>query len=587
MHSDTLTDVQTADIVSNLISQYLDPTSTFESCPDCLPGSTDADDDPTTPCGPCAVGRFSAEIGLAGVCAGTCPTGQSLTVTGATDSSHCNECAPGTFEDAGVCTPCPIGSFSVASGASGPDSCTSCPDGQSSVAGAVSCSAAGCTDPYATNYDANAIVDLGSCEYTCSSLRAAAQVQPGLPGSCVIYDSANGSWKRYDSNDLETGDAAFRIGSTRNGPLQYGQEHWIIQGRPLAGSTVDAGLYPPYAVGTSGERTSGLQTGNSRVHVRYTDISSSTPTTATSNSGCAVRMQADMCTMPDGAGGVSCFTVFDHVNFADSTCDYGGSTGIYGADQQSDLEPTVSMSYVTYSGNVASRNGGAIRTGGGVQVYSNCAFNGNEAIQEKGGAIYVAHEQSAVVASFTSTSFSNNVAPEGGAIYMVGDCSVTFTSVSFNFNKGRANGGSICVMESAYLETTDVTFTGDTAAGLGRHIYANAARLLIQDTVFSPYDDGGLGVYLADTAAGCEATPCAAGESCGYNNFSLTCTQCPQFTYSADGITCGICAPGSAPRADRTTCEACAADEYSQYGTMCQKAICGKYTGCITTGLSS
>ncbi len=581
MHSDTLTDVQTTDIVSNLISQYLDPTSTSETCPDCLPGSTDADNDPTTPCDLCAVGRFSAEIGLAGECGGTCSTGRSLTVTGSTDGSHCSECAPGTFEEAGVCTPCPIGSFSVASGASGADSCISCPDGQSSVAGAVSCSASGCTDPYATNYDDNALVDLGSCEYTCSSLRAAAQVEPGLPGSCVIYDSASDSWKRYDSSDLETGDAAFalRIGIARDGPLVYDQEHWIIQGRPLAGSTVDAGLYPPYAVGAA---SSNLQTGNSRVHVRYADFSSLTPTTSARNSGVAVRMQSDGCTFPDGAGGVSCFMVFDHVNFADSTCDYGGSTGIYGSDQQSDSEPTVSMSYVTFSGNVGSRNGGALRTGGGAQVYSNCAFNGNEAVQEKGGAIYMAHEQTAVVASFTSTSFSNNVAPEGGAIYLVGDCSATFTAVSFNFNRGKANGGSIYVTESAYLEMTDVTFVNDMAAGLGRHMYANAARLLVRDTVFSPDDDGGLGVYLADTAAGCEATPCAAGESCSYNNFSLTCTPCPQFTHSADGITCGICAPGSAPSADKTTCETCAADEYSEYGTMCQKAICGEHTGFVS-----
>jgi predicted outer membrane repeat protein len=483
-------------------------------------------------------------------------------------------------EIAGVCTPCPVGTFSVTSGTSGADSCAACPDGQSSAAGSVACSSSGCTDPYATNYDANAIVDLGLCEYTCSSLRAIAQVGD-VPGSCLIYDSASDSWKRYDATDAETGGAVFRIGSSRDGPFQFGGEHWIVQGRPLAGSTVDAALYPSYAVGEPSELAyAGFQTGNTRMHIRYTDISSVTATTSTRNSGAAMRLQSDACTMEDGAGGISCFIFFDHVNFADSACDYGGSTGIYGADLQTVSTPTVSMSYVTYSGNTAIRNGGAIRTGGGAQTYSNCAFDGNEAVEEFGGAIYMAHEQSTVVASLTSTAFKNNVSPEGGAVYMTGDCSATFTSVSFMDNLGRANGGSIFVA-GARLEVIDTNFVHDFAAGLGVHIYARTADLLVRGTVFSPdEDDGSLGVYLVDTAAGCDATPCAAGETCSYSDFSTTCSPCPQFTYSSDGLACSICAPGSAPSADKTTCEACPADTYSQYGTECASSGSGSPTYC-------
>eukprot|EP01043_Picozoa_sp_COSAG02_P018354 COSAG02_NODE_856_length_16468_cov_131.787831_13_plen_748_part_00 len=71
-------------------------------------------------------------------------------------------------------------------------------------------------------------------------------------------------------------------------------------------------------------------------------------------------------------------------------------------------------------------------------------------------------------------------------------------------------------------------------------------------------------------AAGCETNPCAAGESCSFDGSSTTCRPCPEYTYSTDGVVCGLCQPGQAPNADKSGCETCREGSYSEFGVVCR-----------------
>lgn len=204
----------------------------------------------------------------------TCPAGTSITTTGAVDASGCADCPAGTHESAGVCTLYAAGTSSTAVGSTDAATCVACATG-GSAAGSTSCIAeAGCKDSRATNYDSAALVDTGLCEYTCDGLRTSIGIT--IAGGCLIHDLTSG-WGRY------LADGTYNSANMFNVVPQT--EHWVVQGRPLAGSTVDAPLYSAYPL------PGGIATMDARIDARYLDISKQGIVTAGRSHGPALTLE--------------------------------------------------------------------------------------------------------------------------------------------------------------------------------------------------------------------------------------------------------------------------------------------------------
>ena len=111
-----------------------------------------------------------------------------------------------------------------------------------------------------------------------------------------------------------------------------------------------------------------------------------------------------------------------------------------------------------------------------------------------------------------------------------------------------------------------------TDIGIGDSIAINTPlSIKIQDTTMEPFE-GARTMFLGGALGGCDEHPCELGNSCGYTNYSLSCTPCPLGTVGADGIACLPCAAGKGPNQNQTTCEPCLGTLYSTFG-VCQECL--------------
>lgn len=115
------------------------------TCTKCLPGTTDDDFNASTPCVDCSAGYHNTETGLVGECP-VCSGGTYA----APGSENCTACLPGTSDDdrdpSTPCVDCPPGHYNP-----NPrlfDECPFCDIGQYASAGSVNCTncLAGTTD---------------------------------------------------------------------------------------------------------------------------------------------------------------------------------------------------------------------------------------------------------------------------------------------------------------------------------------------------------------------------------------------------------------------------------------------------------
>jgi hypothetical protein len=241
LHTVALSDTAVLDVIGNLRSR-IDPSVPPQlKCEPCVSGTFDGDADPSTTCSMCDSGRFSDVIG-ASVCSGTCEIGSTILQEGAISASVCTLCPSGSFgsrsalldDTTTICVPCKRGRISATIGSDSNETCSMCPSGQFSGSGWQMCEPSGCSDALADNYVPHATIDDGSCIYNCPDLWN--QTRGGNQnGGCVIYGS--GEWRQFAANGTSVGD----------GPVGHFLEgHWIVQGRPLAGSTPDAPEYASY-----------------------------------------------------------------------------------------------------------------------------------------------------------------------------------------------------------------------------------------------------------------------------------------------------------------------------------------------------
>ncbi|MCX6050323.1 MAG: beta-propeller fold lactonase family protein [Chloroflexi bacterium] len=166
---------------------------------------------------------------------------------------------------------------------------------------------------------------------------------------------------------------------------------------------------------------------------------------------------------------------------------YGGAIAISGSDK-------LKVSLTNFSGNIASKGGGALVNQGATLELSDTAFNGNIAYaigdSQGGGAIF---NGSNSAFSMVRTIFNGNLTPKGsgGAIYNNLSAATTIISDTlFNGNISgdlatKGQGGAIYTEED--MNITRSTFNANIATkdGLGGAILNNKAALLkVTNTTF-------------------------------------------------------------------------------------------------------
>lgn len=153
-----------------------------------------------------------------------------------------------------------------------------------------------------------------------------------------------------------------------------------------------------------------------------------------------------------------------------------------------------------FTGNSAER-GGAIGImaaedtykEGGIAIFNNCTFSGNQAIDTsgngtpgdmQGGAIYIIRKSKLTVNN--SSFIENSAIDEGGAIYASGESTINLSNNEFSLNNtvssDTGNGGAISV-HSSELTSVNSTYENNMAARSAGAIYISYVGASEKDSV--------------------------------------------------------------------------------------------------------
>jgi predicted outer membrane repeat protein len=552
LHTSTLSDRHTIDVVGALRTWMLPGTPPPPVCEDCTPGYADHDINPTTACEECQIGRYSNAT-RATACTSTCTTGATLSHAGSASDSGCTPCLAGAFgkvvNGTAVCSLCAPGTFSTTVGANDESACAACPLGRFSGTGWYHCQPSGCLDEWASNYDSEALVDSGECTYSCPNLWE--KVSHGAShGGCLIFQG--GTWERRAPN-----------GSAIVGPIpddsiaddqamfrEVVGETWIVQGHHLAGATREAPVYVELASnGAELYVAAPVSSDESRLTLRYVALQDHVE-----HHG---HMYQTVVSKGDGA-----HLALDHVAIQRNIMTSGGiTTGLGGGFTWESMACT---------DNVAVNPGGCFQfaTGDGSgntlrnsQLHRNSLSSAGAA--RGGGAIYMWSFTDLDVAF---TEFVGNRATRGGAIYVSANAVLGLQQCFFAENTAQVVGGAIAA-EMATIEIDSVLFVSNHASALGAALHIDQPQeVMVLNTTFDPFVDGALVVFIGGRLAGCDEHPCNPGHSCSYSKYSLACTVCPETQMSTDGLQCSRCAAGEQPNDNQTGCVPCEGNAFSTSG---------------------
>jgi predicted outer membrane repeat protein len=150
---------------------------------------------------------------------------------------------------------------------------------------------------------------------------------------------------------------------------------------------------------------------------------------------------------------------------------------------------TVTIDGLSITGGGERDYGGAVLfVGAGTLAITSAAFSGNDAPGEYGGAVGSYSAGQLLVSASTFTGNGSASVSNGGAIYWEGD--VTIDSSTFANNTAR-DGGAIYLGTGSSLTTSNSTFTGNDSVVSGGAIYADPGTLLdIQTSTLSGNDAG-------------------------------------------------------------------------------------------------
>lgn len=154
--------------------------------------------------------------------------------------------------------------------------------------------------------------------------------------------------------------------------------------------------------------------------------------------------------------------------------------------QETDKGGDIKFADVTFDGNKASTNGGAIFNDANTnaELSGTVVFSGNEA-GNAGGAIFVADASSSMEIA-SGAVFKSNSAKLGGAIYNKGNLG-TLDGVTFEDNTAETNGGAILNSNGGTIASiTNSIFKNNTSTnGDGAAIYNKGGEIAeISNTVF-------------------------------------------------------------------------------------------------------
>lgn len=154
--------------------------------------------------------------------------------------------------------------------------------------------------------------------------------------------------------------------------------------------------------------------------------------------------------------------------------------------QETDKGGDIKFADVTFDGNKASTNGGAIFNDANTnaELSGTVVFSGNEA-GNAGGAIFVADASSSMEIA-SGAVFKSNSAKRGGAIYNKGNLG-TLDGVTFEDNTAETNGGAILNSNGGKIASiTNSIFKNNTSTnGGGAAIYNKGGEIAeISNTVF-------------------------------------------------------------------------------------------------------
>ena len=126
-----------------------------------------------------------------------------------------------------------------------------------------------------------------------------------------------------------------------------------------------------------------------------------------------------------------------------------------------------SISNCTFINNIATRNGGAIGNFGRNSIITNCTFINNVATGPYSGAIYI---DAMTNIEISNSTFTNNKASNGGAIFIYGSKDSIINECNFTSNTASSDGGAIYWESGENCKIKQCTFIKNTG-GNGGAIY--------------------------------------------------------------------------------------------------------------------
>jgi predicted outer membrane repeat protein len=258
----------------------------------------------------------------------------------------------------------------------------------------------------------------------------------------------------------------------------------------------------------------------------------------------------------------------------------------------------VTVSRLLLSSNSASRGGAIAADTGSLIVFetnivqnSANAFEGHNGL---GGAMHLAGNtivsvSDSIIGQNLASMWiadSENIVPtpaDGGALY-VANARINIQRSAFIENQATAGGfGGVVAMADGRLTVESTSLLRNTAVR-GEFAYLSGhtseSEPLIRNCSYEASSNSSVSFFGA-IPADCSSEPCSSGQGCEFSGFSLFCSKCPDGTYSADGVACTTCDPGSGPMADETDsqgsthCVPCEEGLYSSEG-VCRTCPPGK-----------
>ena len=428
-------------------------------------------------------------------------------------------------------------------------------------------STSGCTDSAASNYDAAAGADDGSCAYDCAALRAVL----GLGAAdCLVFNGSRPESAERWPAELRSRGAAECRGGLQNVALAD-DDAWVVQGRPSAG--VQPGQADDRLVTALPYR---FLVDGARLAVRYVRMSGSC---ASLGEGGYIRANNSAVVTVEkvffgGAGGSApaqggaIFAVSSTVSVRQSRFDRlsnGVSAG----------SCSLSLSDVAFIAAENGQNGASM-----LRVYT------PDGARAAGGP-----QQSTLLVDTTFSPWSSTaVSDTSGWNPTAGDCeehpcdpgfSCSFEHYSLRCTPCRAGTqsehGLTCEQcqpgeEPVQGQTNCQACTGDTYSADGVKCRDDCPR---SSSIIR--------------RGGSECAQCPEGQ--GPNSNRTQCERCPAGRFSSDGACrdcaaptvshsdrtrCVLCAPGKEPRgserADREQegCKPCTGKSFSSFGVQCQ-----------------